>query len=260
MFRIRPSIDLGNDQAPHTPGLHNFRPPQEVVPGFRLNTDDPEPSGLRLGPTALYLFDDLDAAQAVAPVRCTSDGSTLDCTTPKGLSWGGLPVERFPPEIAPSTPHHHGTDVLSPPGASADKLLQGIIDKPTPGPPRLNRPATPAGTLNEATPDALYDLYIGASKFPWRRPYGTPLSQVTSHLRYDREGNPIVINVTRPSHGLAPGYVVHYLVRTPEGPRIQTEGEGLSPLQGPSSPKLLREYLNKKVWDSYHREIVNRSK
>jgi len=54
MFRIRPDAaanDFGLDQADEVPGfrvgppdqvpgLHNFKPPQEVVPGFRVNSDD----------------------------------------------------------------------------------------------------------------------------------------------------------------------------------------------------------------------------
>ena len=135
--------------------------------------------------------------------------------------------------------------------------MQGAIDKPTPGPPVLNRPATPGGTLNEATaPASLHNSFLAGT----RMPYGTPVKPVKSYLWHDSDGKPIVVNVTEPGHGLEPGYVIHYVVETPEGPRIQTEGEGLSPWQAPGSPQWLQKQLSEGTWGPYQQGILDRSK
>ncbi|GEP56936.1 hypothetical protein RSO01_41020 [Reyranella soli] len=281
MFRVRPEappIDFGLDEAAQVPGFSvgsadgvpGFRVGQadEVpgfrvgqaneVPGFRTNADG---SVRRLSPdasSAAYLMRDPNAMQQAIPVSCTSDGSTFGCTTPLGKSFSNLPAPaKFPARIASDVPNYHEYGVLSPPGTSGENLMQGIIDKPTPGPPFLNRPATPEGTVNEATaPSALYDLFLSGT----RMPYGAPANPVKSYLWRDHEDKPIVVNVTEPGHGLAPGYVIHYIVETPEGPRIQTEGEGLSRWQAPGSPAWVQERLSGGTWRPYQQSILDRSK
>jgi hypothetical protein len=171
MFRIRPdalSIGLGYGKADEVPsfrvkvpGLHvrredevpGFRVGQsDDVPGFRVNADGTVRSTSSGNSTAAYFPGDPHAVRKAIPVRCTSDGSTFGCTTPRGKSFSGLPAPpNFPARIASDVPDYHQYEVLLPPGTSGDKLMQGAIDKPTPGPPSLNRPATPEGTLNEAT-------------------------------------------------------------------------------------------------------------
>lgn len=138
-------------------------------------------------------------------------------------------------------------------GTSSEKLMQGAIDKPTPGPPALNRPATSGGTLNEATaPASLYNSFLAGTKMP----YGTPVNPVKSYLWHDSDGKPIIVNVTEPGHGLEPGYVIHHIVQTPEGPRIQTEGEGLSPWQAPGSPQWLQKQLSEGTWAPISKESL----
>lgn len=136
------------------------------------------------------------------------------------------------------------------------KLMQGVTERPTPGPSYLSRPATPQGTLNEATPEPFYSLYLGGSRLP----AGTPLSSVTSYLRHDKDGNPVVVNVTQPGHALFPGYVMHCIIQTPEGARIQTEGEGLSTWQAPDRPEWLQKRLSDDTWTPYQQTILDRYK
>lgn len=61
----------------------------------------------------------------------------------------------------------------------AGLLMQGVIDNPAPGPRMLNHPATPQGTLNEATPPLDYYAFLGATRLP----YGAPLNPVKSISR-----------------------------------------------------------------------------
>ncbi len=72
MFNVRPGWDL--------PGLHNFKPPEEAVPGFRMNADGstrqappkarfvPDVEGISFGP--------YDGGPASVP---TSDGRPSLC-------------------------------------------------------------------------------------------------------------------------------------------------------------------------------------
>ena len=270
MFRIRPnatSIGFGYGQTDDVPGFRvgqgdefpGFRVGQpDEVPGFRLNPDGTVRRPASGSSTAVLLPNDPQAAGQAVPVNCTSDGSTFSCTTPRGKSFANVPAPpSFPARIASDVPNYHEYGVLSPPGTSGDKLMQGAIDKPTPGPPALNRPATPEGTSNEATaPSALYNLFAAGTQMP----YGAPTNPVKSYLWHDSDGKQIVVNVTEPGHSLAPGYVIHYVVETPEGPRIQTEGEGLSRWQAPGSPEWVQRQLSQGTWGPYQQGILNRSK
>jgi hypothetical protein len=133
--------------------------------------------------------------------------------------------------------------------------MQGVIDNPTAGPSYLNRPATPQGTLNEATPEPYYSAYLGGTRFP----AGAPLSPVRSYLTTDQDGNPIVVNVTEPGHPLFPGYVARYVTSSSDGSTIQTEGEGLGDLQAPDSPEWIRDWINN-TWRDRSEAIINRAK
>jgi hypothetical protein len=249
MFRIRPDAN---------PVGFGFRVDQpDEIPGFRMNADGSVRRTVPGTSTALNLLNDPREARETIPVSCTSDGSTFSCTTPRGRSFSNVPAPaKFPERIAPGVQNYHEYGVLSAPGGSGEKLMQGVIDKPTPGPGTLNQPATSQGTSNEATPGLAYGAFLGGSRLPW----GSPLSPVKSYLWKDADGKPIVVNVTEPGHGLAPGYVVHYIVETPEGPRIQTEGEGLSPWQAPGSPEWLRKQLSDDTWTPYQQRILDQSK
>lgn len=250
MFNIRPDAI-----PPMGPGFRVG--PEDDVPGFRMATDGYFRRAAPGGFSAHYSSNGPGGVPQATPVSCTSDGSTFSCTTPRGRSFSGVPAPaNFPGLIAPGVRHYHEYGVSSAPGSSREKLMQGAIDKPTPGPGPLNQAASPQGTLNEATPGAAYGAFLGGTRLPW----GSPLSPVKSYLWKDDAGNPIVVNVTEPGHALAPGYVVHYIEETPEGPRIQTEGEGLSPWQAPEQPQWLRRQLSDDTWVPYQQRILDRSR
>ena len=264
MFGFRmPALATDSEEA-DTPGFKvgqtdevpGFRvKPADDFPGFRMPVrgpaQDAEASGLH------YLLYSPASGPQVTPVDCISAGGKFGCTTPKGVTFSDIPAPSgFPARIAPDIESYHGYEVQSPPGTSAQRLMQGVVERPTPGPPYLNHPATSEGALNEATPSLIYNGLLAGSQLP----YGSPMNPVKSYLSKDSNGNPIVVNVTEPGHGLEPGYVVHYIVDTPEGPRIQTEGEGLSPYQGPNSPEWVRRFLSSGTWEPYQQKILDQSR
>jgi hypothetical protein len=186
--------------------------------------------------------------------RRTEDGNFINCITPGGRRVT-VPAEDFPEYIGPGQPnyHHHNVPVG---GARVEpsELMQGVIDKPTPGPPQMVRPATSAGTINEATPEPAYNAVIAAA----RQLPGTPFNSVNSYLTYDQEGRPVVVNVTRPRHQLAPGVVMRYVTSGPSGSTIQNEGAGLGAWQGPggwSSRLGFSDRINN-VWGPQSRSII----
>jgi hypothetical protein len=139
------------------------------------------------------------------------------------------------------------------------RLMQGVIDSPTLGPPRLVRPATPHGTQNEATPsepyNALRGLTAAAAPFAHPLPPVTYFNPVQSYLTTDQNGAPVVVNVTQPGHGLSPGVVIRYLTTSPSGSTILTEGTGLGAPQGPAIWGLFRDRINN-VWKGQAEEIM----
>ena len=88
----------------------------------------------------------------------------------------------------------------------------------------------------------------------------TPNSPVTSYVTKDKDGNPMVVNITERGHGLAPGYVAIYVTPSEGGSTIHAEGEGLSPLQAPNQPAQQRKLLNDDTWRDYFRRIGWRAK
>lgn len=130
--------------------------------------------------------------------------------------------------------------------------MQGVIKAPTPGPKDLVRPATPEGTLNEATPEFFYRPYLWLTG----QLYGTLVNPVTSYLTKDQWGNPIVVNVTQPGHHLSPGYVARYVTSSDKGSPIQNEGEGLGALQGPFAQRLGIADLINNFWRGRANEIA----
>jgi hypothetical protein len=175
-------------------------------------------------------------------IECYTSGGNLHCITPGGRQFT-IPAEGLPDglRIAPGQPDYHYYDTPDGPVPfDAARLAQGIINNPTPGPRQLVRPATPQGTLNEATP------YVG------RTP---PINPVMSYLTTDQNGTPLAVNVTQPGHGLSPGVVVRYVTTSPSGSTIQNEGAGLGRLQGPSSPGMVREGISN-VWRGHSQEII----
>src|SRR5262249_40368969 len=117
----------------------------------------------------------------------------------------------------------------------------------------LVRPATPEGTLNEATPEPFYSLYLLATG----QPYGTLINPVISYLTKDQWGNPMVVNVTQPGHRLSPGYVARYVTSSEKGSTIQNEGEGLGWLQGPWGQRFgIADRINDYAWRGQAHKIM----
>jgi hypothetical protein len=192
----------------------------------------------------------------VTPAGCTTVNGMLGCHSPGGVSFGG-PVRSspgFPEQLDSSADYYHAYNVPDGPYPHpAETLRQHIIDVPTPGPAKFVRPATAEGTLNEATPEWLYDYLVGQLGVP----YGTLINPVRSYLTTDQNGNQIVVNVTERNHGLHPGYVVRYVTTSDDGSTIQNEGEGSSFWQGPYSP--FRGGIND-VWRGLYQRHLDAAK
>ncbi len=114
--------------------------------------------------------------------------------------------------------HQYHVDKVSPRGE--DTTRAWVRDNPTPGKPS---PATPQGTLNDATPR------IGAALADSPVRSFTTTNTVT--------GNSVVVNATLPGHPLGNGIVVRDVSRGPNGTSvIHNYGEGNGQLQAPGSP------------------------
>ena len=204
----------------------------------------------------LYGYVQNDPLNATDPsgLECKTAGGTLSCTTPGGISFSVPAPRGFPERIAPDQPNYHAYNIpVGPARVPAERLMQGVINSPTPGPSNLVGPATPQGTRNEASPSGIYGSYLGASRLP----YGTPMNPVTSYLTTDQNGNRLAVNVTEPGHQLFPGYVARYVTSSQSGSTIHNEGEGLHWLQGPSSP--FANQINS-VWQGQSQQIIRSNK
>lgn len=97
-------------------------------------------------------------------------------------------------------------------GKSAASVRASVVRDPTPN--NKDRPASPTGTPNDATPSTGL-RGLGASAVN---------NDVLSFSATDQEGNAWVINVTQESHTLSPGFVIRGVV----GDEIVSAGEGLA--------------------------------
>ena len=88
----------------------------------------------------------------------------------------------------------------------------------------------------------------------------TPLNPVTSYVTKDKDGNPMVVNMTERGHGLSPGYVAIYVTSSGGVSTIHVEGEGLSRLQAPDQPERLRRAISDDTWRDYFKTITRRAK
>jgi hypothetical protein len=197
-----------------------------------------------------------DWGRALTGIECrrTEDGRHINCITPGGRRVT-VPAEDFPEYIGPTQPNYHYYNVpVGGARVNPSQLMQGVIDNPTPGPRQMVRPATPEGTINEATPEPAYNAVIAqAQLLP-----GTPVNSVRSYLAYDQDGRPVMVNVTRPRHELAPGVVMRYVTTGPSGSTIQNEGTGLGRWQAPdgwSSVFGISDAINN-VWGPHSRAII----
>ena len=222
---------------------------EQPVDGFYLSPVGQAPNWEQVVPTATpwslspKLPSPTSWGNADRGIECHSSEGKAACTTPGGRQIPFPVPPGFPAYIGPGEPDYH---YYSKPvgGAPVDpsRLMQGVVNSPTPGPRQLVRPATAQGTLNEATP------YVG------RQP---PISPVMSYLTRDQHGTPVVVNVTQPDHGLDPGIVMRYVTTSPSGSTIQNEGAGLGALQGPGYRGFARDWINN-VWTGQSKGIIER--
>ena len=263
--------------------MFNF-PTNIRLPGFRVGLpDDPPDQDTGTSPGFAVPADGYDSGsdahqateatgstgfdpRGLVPANCTSADGSTNCTTPAGQSFTAPRPQEFPARIAPDDPNYHYYHLQSEPFAiPPERLAQTIIANPTPN-FFYGRPATADGTPNEATPDLLYSQafnsqFVGIPGLVPSMPSAvTPLNPVTSYLTKDKDGNPMVVNITERGHGLSPGYVAIYVTPSDGGSTIHVEGEGLSRWQAPDRPEWQRKLLNDDTWQSYFRTIGGRAK
>jgi hypothetical protein len=206
-----------------------------------------------------------DWGRFFAGPECSVGEDSATCTTPSGRTApfprGGLrPGTRF----APGESDYHSYNIPDGPvPAGASSITPGVIERPTRGPAHLVRPASPEGTLNEATPGgAAYNTAVGLAALGSRyAPYESDIRRigpVKSYLTRDQSGMQIVVNVTEPGHPLYPGVVIRYVTESPSGATIWNEGTGRGWLQGPDGPAVVRDRGNNWVWRGQAREILDR--
>jgi hypothetical protein len=97
-------------------------------------------------------------------------------------------------------------------------------------------------------------MFLGGTRLP----AGTPQNPVTFYLTRDQTGALMVVNVTKPGHGLHSGIVARYVTESPRGATIQNEGAGLARWQAPTGwPALFGIPDNiSNVWNEQSRSIV----
>ena len=240
----------------------------ELPPDFYLSPVPRAPSWEQIGPTATpwSVAPKLPSAMAwgdtIAGHECHASAGKLDCITPGARRFSVPAAEDFPERLrfAAGEPYYHSYSTPDgPAGLDPGRVMQGVIDRPTVGPVGLVRPATPEGTLNEATPATLYHILraIAALKAPLEEP-PTYFNPVKSYLTTDQNGTPMVVNVTQPGHGLSPGIVNRYVTTSPSGSTIQNEGTGLGLLQGPSKLGYFRDWISG-VWKGQAENIIKQS-
>lgn len=169
----------------------------------------------------------------------TIDGVTTCEPEKKG---DGLPPFQLPfpapsdfSGINSSNYFHHEYRYETHYGDKTDKSVQeSIANHPTPG---NDKPATPSGTNNNASPPA----YSGLA------------SPVKSFTFLDAKGNVWTVNVTLPGHPLHPGYVLRGAV---DG-KVITYGEGVGVFQafGPLSQKMIND-----VWINQNQNNIDYAK
>jgi hypothetical protein len=196
-----------------------------------------------------------DWGRFVGGTECSVSEENATCITQGGrrvtFPRGGLrPGTRF----APGESDYHSYNISDGPvRGDLSSTRQGVIDRPTRALPLFVRPASPEGTLNDATPPVAYPFGAALQAVQGRRPF-TP-GPVRSYLTTDQTGTQVVVNVTEPGHPLYPGVVIRYVTESPSGPIIRNEGTGLGWLQGPDGPA--RGAFNNQVWDGQAQEILD---
>jgi RHS repeat-associated protein len=150
---------------------------------------------------------------------CVASNGRATCTPTKngapvqGLPSFSVPVSRKYPSMNGNSQWHHEYIYSTPIGSkSADSVRDSIANDPTGN--HENKPATPTGTANDASPtDGARGFFAGAVN-----------NDVKSYTFNDASGAKWEVNVTEPSHTLFPGYVLRGVV---DGNAV-SYGEGTS--------------------------------
>jgi RHS repeat-associated protein len=259
------------EQAPTSNGyVYNLAFPGQYYDGetglfYNVNRDynsgtgryiESDPKGLSAGPnTYAYAGSNTLAAFDQLGLSCTSAMGTVVCSIPGGPTFAFPAPAGWPATMddASSADYHFYDVPVGLGGANAGAVEQQIVDHPTPG--GYPFPATPGGTPNNATPQPLQDLSnfldgIGDGQDPG----GFNNSPVISYLAADiSTGNPIVVNVTQPGHGLFPGYVAREIC----GGIVHNYGEGTAWLQSRNSP--FRGPIDN-VWINQTQNLINNTR
>ncbi len=187
------------------------------------------------------------------------DPDGRDCVSKNGRTTCTIPVtgSRIPTKISfPTPPSVSGTQKTgspanhvynrSTPHQKSDQSVQrAMVNDPTPG---RDKPATPTGTPNDATPEGGRGVLARAGAI-----FGNdPGSPVKSYSATDRNGNTWVINVTQPGHGLHFGYVL----------RGSVDGKAMSIGEGWAIPQVvpvLSGYIND-VWKAHNQQNIDDAK
>jgi len=189
------------------------------------------------------------------PYRFT-DPDGRDCISKSGMTTCTIPVtgSRIPTKISfPTPPGVSGTQRTGSPAShvysratehqKSDKSVQrAMVNNPTPG---NDKPATPTGTPNNATPEGGRGLLARAGVILGN----DPASPVRSYSATDRNGNTWVINVTQPGHGLHFGYVLRGSVDS----KAMSIGEGWAL---PQVVPVLSGYIND-VWKGHNQRNID---
>lgn len=165
-----------------------------------------------------YRFKDPDGRQS-----CTTSGQAMTCDPEvKGMFPMIVPAQSgFPDKMDGSGWRGHQYDKVVSAGVgtegSKNAIQQSIVRDPTPG---MDKPATPTGTINNATPNdgACCKLF-------------SVRSEVKSYSVVDSRGNAQVINVTLPGHPLHPGVVMRGVVVENGEAVVHNAGVGTGILQ-----------------------------
>jgi hypothetical protein len=207
-----------------------------------------------------------DWGKTLTGIECrrTEDGKHIGCTTPGGRRFNDVPAEGFPAYIGTGEPTYHSYDVVVP--GRRRSARSGIERDPTPGPYWSVAPATAEGTPNSAVPPYVQFLQYLANLIPAvERRIGSASWPVASHAVVDQYGRPAVMNVINPDHPGFPGVVVRAEERLPSGNhRLRKQGAGLSALQSPNLPGILRPFMNARdaytdyLWRDQSQDVIDR--
>lgn len=191
-----------------------------------------------------YRFTDPDGRD------CVSTDKTTRCSVPVKNSANPVIVSFPTPTGWPSTInsntstyHQYDKQVPAGPGTAgkANDIRQAIANDPTPG---VDRPASPQGTPNNASPREGLMGIAGRMK----------ASPVLTYARQDANGNGVTVNVTQLGHPLFPGYVAR-IVETQGGQSVvHNVGEGTGLLQSKFSPAA--DTINS-VWIDQTHKVLN---